>query len=300
MLLDAPSLYFRAFYGIPDTVQAPDGTTVNALRGLLDMAAMLIRTYRPDQLVACFDADWRPQFRVDALPSYKAHRVAYDHVEQVPDLLTPQVPLIEEVLDAFGIARLGVAGFEADDVIGTLAVRATGPVVIVTGDRDLFQLVRDDRPISVLYTAKGMANLERVDEAVVTAKYGIPGTAYADFAVLRGDPSDGLPGVPGIGAKTAADLLQRFGSVAALLAAIEDGEADAVAPRIRGVLTGNLDYLSRAHVVARVATDAPVPDLDATLPISPRDHEALVAFAERWGVQSACARLTAALTSLAS
>jgi len=299
MLLDAPSLYFRAFYGIPDTVQAPDGTPVNALRGMLDMTAQLIRLYRPDRLVACFDNDWRPAFRVDALPSYKAHRVAYGDVEEVPDLLTPQVPLIEEALDAFGIARLGVDGFEADDVIGTLAVQATGPVVIVTGDRDLFQLVRDDQPISVLYTAKGMSNLERVDESTVTAKYGIPGRSYADFAILRGDPSDGLPGVPGIGAKTAAGLLQTYGTVQDMLVAIDE-KTSTMSPRIRGLLNASRDYIVAAEVVARVAVHAPVPEVDATLPITPKDHAALIALAERWGVSNSCARLTAALTFLAS
>jgi 5'-3' exonuclease len=299
MLLDAPSLYFRAFYGIPDSVQAPDGTPVNALRGMLDMTAQLIRIYRPDRLVACFDNDWRPAFRVDALPSYKAHRVAYGDVEEVPDLLTPQVPLIEQALDAFGIARLGVDGFEADDVIGTLAVESTGPVEIVTGDRDLFQLVRDDRPISVLYTAKGMSNLERVDEAAVTAKYGIPGRSYADFAILRGDPSDGLPGVPGIGAKTAAGLLQTYGTVDAMVQAIAAGTATTIAPRLRALLSAHADYITAAEVVARVAVDAPVPSVDSALPVTPRDHAALIDLAERWGVSNSCARLTQALTALA-
>ena len=297
MLLDAPSLYFRAFYGIPDTVVAPDGKTpVNAIRGMLDMTAQLIRAYRPDRLVACFDADWRPTFRVEALPSYKAHRVAADGDEEIPDTLSPQVPVIEELLDAFGIARLGVDGYEADDVIATLTTQDDGAVEVVSGDRDMFQLVDDARPVSVLYTAKGMSNLERVDEAWVCAKYGIPGGAYADLAVLRGDPSDGLPGVPGIGAKTASDLLTRFGSVSALLTAIDAGAADMVSPRIRAILTANADYLARAHIVARVATDAPVPSIDATLPMTPRDPEAVVRLADQWGVQNACARLTMALT----
>jgi 5'-3' exonuclease len=299
MLLDAPSLYFRAFYGIPDSVQAPDGTPVNALRGMLDMTAQLIRIYKPDRLVACFDNDWRPAFRVDALPSYKAHRVAYGDVEEVPDLLTPQVPLIEQALDAFGIARLGVDGFEADDVIGTLAVESSGPVEIVTGDRDLFQLVRDDRPISVLYTAKGMSNLERIDEAAVTAKYGIPGRSYADFAILRGDPSDGLPGVPGIGAKTAAGLLQTYGTVDAMVQAIAAGTADTIAPRLRALLVAHADYILSAEVVARVAVHAPVPAIDAALPITPKDHAGIIELAERWGISNSCARLTQALTALA-
>ncbi|MDQ1725244.1 MAG: hypothetical protein QOG52_2272, partial [Frankiaceae bacterium] len=223
----------------------------------------------------------------------------YGDVEEVPDLLTPQVPLIEQALDAFGIARLGVDGFEADDVIGTLAVESSGPVEIVTGDRDLFQLVRDDRPISVLYTAKCMSNLERIDEAAVTAKYGIPGRSYADFAILRGDPSDGLPGVPGIGAKTAAGLLQTYGTVDAMVQAIAAGTADTIAPRLRALLMAHADYIVSAEVVARVAVHAPVPAIDATLPITPKDHAGIIELADRWGISNSCARLTQALTALA-
>ena len=199
MLLDTPSLYFRAFFGVPESITAPDGMPVNAVRGLLDMTATLVKAHAPDELVACLDADWRPAFRVAAIPSYKAHRVAEGDEEQVPEALSAQIPVIEEVLDAIGIARVGVPGYEADDVIGTYAARATGPVDVVTGDRDLFQLVDDARPCRVLYTVRGIRNLQIIDEAQVTARFGIPGRAYADFATLRGDPSDGLPGVPGVG-----------------------------------------------------------------------------------------------------
>ena len=199
MLLDTASLYFRAYYGVPETLTAPDGTPVNAIRGLLDMIARLVRARHPGQLVACMDADWRPAFRVAAIPSYKAHRVGPDGGEEVPPALAAQVPVIEEVLAAAGVAMAGAPGYEADDVIGTLTARAAGPVEIVTGDRDLFQLVDDERPVRVLYTARGLAKLDVVDEAAVTARYHIPGRAYADYAVLRGDPSDGLPGVAGRG-----------------------------------------------------------------------------------------------------
>jgi 5'-3' exonuclease len=211
MLLDAASLYFRAFYGVPTSVTTPDGRPINAVRGFLDMTARLLTTHGPDRLVACWDDDWRPAFRVAALPSYKAHRVAPEGGEEVPDELSPQVPVLIDVLAAAGIDRVGAPGYEADDVIGTLATRARGPVDVVTGDRDLFQLVDDARGIRVLYTARGIADIELVDEAAVAAKYGIPGRAYADFAVLRGDPSDGLPGVAGVGAKTAAALINEFG-----------------------------------------------------------------------------------------
>jgi 5'-3' exonuclease len=292
MLLDAPSLYFRAFHGVPETVTAPDGTPVNAIRGLLDFIARLVRDFRPQRLVACMDADWRPAWRVAALPSYKAHRLSPAGGETVPPGLVPQVPVIEQVLDAIGIARIGVAGYEADDVIGTLAVAYDGPVDVVTGDRDLFQLVRDDGPVRVLYTAaRGVGNCLVVDEAEVTRRYGIPGRGYAEFAMLRGDPSDGLPGVAGIGAKSAAALVTRFGTVAAALDALDAGEDVPLA----GKLAAARVYLAAAPVVVRVATDAPLPAYDDALPRQPRDPATLVALSDRWALDGALNRLLAAL-----
>ncbi|GIH67295.1 5'-3' exonuclease [Microbispora siamensis] len=296
MLLDTPSLYFRAFYGVPESVTSPDGMPVNAVRGLLDMIATLVRQHSPAQIVACMDADWRPAFRVAAIPSYKAHRVASGDEEEVPDTLAPQVPVIEEVLDALGIARVGVAGYEADDVIGTYATAATTAVDIVTGDRDLFQLVDDEKPCRALYTVRGIRNLQIIDEAFVREKYGIPGRAYADFATLRGDPSDGLPGVAGIGEKTAAALITRFGSLSALLAALDDGSADGFPAGARNKLAAAREYLEVAPAVVRVAHDVPVPDVDITLPAAPRDPERLVALSEKYGLDSPLNRLLATLT----
>ncbi|MCO5972256.1 5'-3' exonuclease [Actinoallomurus soli] len=295
MLLDTPSLYFRAFFGVPETVTASDGTPVNAVRGLLDMIARLVRERSPRSLVACMDADWRPAFRVEALPSYKAHRVAPDGGDQTPDALATQVPVIEEVLDAFGIARIGAAGYEADDVIGTLATTEDGEVDIVTGDRDLFQLVRDDKPVRVLYTARGIKALQIVDEAEVTAKYGIPGRAYADFATLRGDPSDGLPGVPGVGDKTAAALITRFGSLEGVEEALDAGETAGFPAGSRLKLEKARDYLAAARTVVRVATRIPLPAFEAGVPRKPHDPERLVALTDRWGLDSPVDRLLSAL-----
>ncbi|HEX4428870.1 MAG TPA: 5'-3' exonuclease, partial [Frankiaceae bacterium] len=221
LLVDAPSAYFRAFHGVPASVTAPDGTPVNAVRGTLDVLARQIRDLSPDAFVAAFDTDWRPAWRVEAIPSYKTHRVAEDGGDGTPDPLEVQVPILEAVLDAIGLVRVGVAEFEADDVIGTYAHQWPGPVDVVTGDRDLFQLVRDDRPVRVIYSVERYAH---IDEAAVARKYDIPGAGYGEFAVLRGDPSDGLPGVPGIGAKTAAALVNRFGSVEAMLTALDAGD----------------------------------------------------------------------------
>ncbi|MEV5890259.1 5'-3' exonuclease [Nonomuraea fuscirosea] len=295
MLLDTPSLYFRAFFGIPESIKAPDGSPVNAVRGLIDMIATLVRQHSPAALAATMDADWRPAFRVAAIPTYKAHRVASTDQggdqEEVPEALVPQIAVIHEVLDALGVARLESPGYEADDVIGTLTHQAPGAVDIVTGDRDLFQLVDDSRPVRVLYTARGVRNLQIVDEAFVTAKYGIPGRSYADFATLRGDPSDGLPGVAGVGEKTAAALITRFGSLTALLEALDAGVTDGFPAGSRTKLSAARDYLSAAPAVVKVAPDAPLPGADLTLPAKPRDPEALVALADRYGLDSPLNRL---------
>ncbi|MFI0738494.1 5'-3' exonuclease H3TH domain-containing protein [Streptomyces sp. NPDC021100] len=299
MLLDTASLYFRAYFGVPESVRAPDGTPVNAVRGLLDFIARLVQDHHPDDLVACMDEDWRPQWRVDLIPSYKAHRVAEEVAEgtdeeEVPDTLSPQVPVIEQVLDAVGIARVGAPGYEADDVIGTLTARAAGPVDVVTGDRDLYQLVDDARGVRVLYPVKGVGTLQMVDEAVLREKYGVDGPGYADLALLRGDPSDGLPGVPGVGEKTAAKLLATYGDLAGILAAVAD-PGSRLTPAQRRRLDEARPYLAVAPKVVRVASDVALPPFDAALPAGPRDARALGMLAERWGLGGSLQRLLSAL-----
>jgi 5'-3' exonuclease len=296
MLLDTASLYFRAFFGVPDTVRAPDGTPVNAVRGLLDMITRLVRARRPARLVACWDADWRPAFRVAAVPSYKAHRLAADGTsEEIPPELAVQIPVIEEVLHASGLAVAGQPGFEADDVMATLAARSQDPVDVVTGDRDLFQLVDDARAIRVIYTVRGLLNLDVIDEAAISAKYGIPGRAYADFAALRGDPSDGLPGVPGVGEKTAAALIRTFGSIEGITAALDAGHGGF--PRgSRDKLERARDYLDIALSVVRVVDDAPLPPVQGKLPAVPPDAARLDVLGERWGLGSSLTRFAAAVT----
>jgi 5'-3' exonuclease len=298
LLLDTASLYFRAFYGVPDSVRAPDGTPVNAVRGLLDYISRLVDDRRPSHLVAAMDNSWRPEWRVAAVPSYKAHRVAEEGAdeweEEVPDPLSPQVPIIWDVLDAFGIARVGADGYEADDVIGTLATRADGPVEIVTGDRDLFQLVDDSRSVRVVYVVKGVGNRELIDEAEVTRRYGIPGRAYAEFATLRGDPSDGLPGVPGVGDKTAATLISTFGTVAAVIEAAQ-GTGEGLPKGCQAKVLGAVDYLDRAVDVVRVATDVSLGEIDDRLPTAPRDPDRLSELADRWGLGGSVTRLLTVL-----
>ncbi len=295
MLLDTASLYFRAYYGIPpESMTAPDGTPVNAVRGLLDMVARLVRARHPGSLVACMDASWRPAFRVAAIPSYKEHRANPDGSEQVPDALNAQIPVIFEVLGAAGVAMAGADGYEADDVIGTLAARSDRPVEVVTGDRDLFQLVDDARAVTILYTARGVGRLEVIDEAAVTQRYQIPGRGYAAFAALRGDPSDGLPGVPGVGEKTAAALVRVFGSVEAMLAAIDAGHGGWPGGS-RAKLVAARKYLEAAVPVVEVASDAPVPRVDGSLPGRPPDPAALATLDERWDLGSSLGRMMSAL-----
>jgi 5'-3' exonuclease len=299
MLLDTASMYFRAFFGVPE-IAAPDGTPVNAVRGLLDMIARLVGEYEPTDLVCCWDEDWRPQWRVDLLPSYKAHRVvaarpsAVD-VEEVPDPLEVQIPIILEVLEAFGICVIGAPAAEADDVIGTLATNAGQPVDIVTGDRDLFQLVDDDADVRVLYIGRGVSKHERVDNAWIRAKYGIDASQYADFATLRGDASDGLPGVAGVGDKTAATLLDRFGDIAGVLAAVEDPDSD-LGPGPRAKIRAAADYLAVAPKVVAVARDLDLDRTGTACPVTPPDPDRVVALAERYNLESPAARLVQALT----
>jgi 5'-3' exonuclease len=260
----------------------------------VDMAAHLIATRRPGRVVATMDADWRPAFRVAAVPAYKAHRLAPEGGEETPDALVPQVAMIEQVLHAVGIPVVGVAGFEADDVIGTCTHLADGPVEIVTGDRDLFQLIRDDVPVRVLYTARGVRNIEVVTEEDITRRYGIPGRAYADFALLRGDPSDGLPGVAGVGEKSAAALVSKYGTIDAIIAAVDAGDAT-LSPGLRSKVRAAGDYLNAARVVVAVRRDVPLPPYDDALPATPRDPEMLVELSERWRLDSPLNRLLAAL-----
>jgi 5'-3' exonuclease len=300
MLLDTASLYFRAYYGVPDSIRAPDGTPVNAVRGLLDFISRLVEEYKPTHLVCCWDNDWRPQWRVDLIPSYKAHRVEVvipggSDIEEVPDPLEAQIPTIIAVLEAFGISIVGADGYEADDVIGTLATEAGMPVEIVTGDRDLFQLVDDTAGVRVLYTARGVGRHERITEAVVREKYGVEASQYADFATLRGDNSDGLPGVAGVGEKTAATLLGRFGSVDGIRAAALDPDSD-LAPGPRRKILDADAYLDVAPEVVAVCCTIDLGNPDLLLPRTPVDPDALQALASQWGLTGPIARLVETIT----
>ncbi|HEY0470579.1 MAG TPA: 5'-3' exonuclease [Kribbella sp.] len=300
MLLDTASLYFRAFFGVPDTMKAADGTPTNAIRGLLDFIARLVENHRPTHLVACWDDNWRPSWRVALIPSYKAQRVEFvtaagDQVEDVPDRLEIQVPYIRATLEALGIAIVGAADHEADDVIGTLTHRATMPVDVVTGDRDLFQLIDDSRGIRIIYTAaKGVGRADVLDEKALLAKYEIPASRYADFATLRGDASDGLPGVKGIGEKTAASLILAYGDLDAIRKAAAD-PGTPMSPAVKRKILDAADYLDVAPKVVAVATDAPVGEFDPTMPSKVRDPERWLDLVELLELGGSAQRVMAAL-----
>jgi 5'-3' exonuclease len=279
MFVDGSSLIFRAFYGVPATFRSPDGRPVNGVRGFMDRLATLVTEHRPARLAVASDEDWRPAWRVALIPSYKAHRVA----EPIPPELEPQMPMIHEVLDAVGIDFVGLPDYEAEDVIASWTRQADGRTVdIVSGDRDLFALVRDPT-VRVLYPEK--RGLTAVDEAEVARRYGVPGRLYADFAILRGDPSDGLPGLVGVGDKKAAELVNRYGGLDGVLGSGRLSPADR-------------DYVERAHRVV-----PPVADLPLELPPGRRERYAAdpgraEELSERYGLRSPMERLLKALPLL--
>lgn len=290
LLIDGSSLAYRAYHAIP-VLTGPDGTETNAIHGFLNFLSRLIPDRAPSRLWVGLDADWRPAFRVEALPEYKLHRVAQEG--DPPDPVEPQIALIIEVLDAIGISTARCEGFEAEDALSAIATRTSDPVEVVTGDRDLFQLVRHPH-VRVLYTLRGVSELAHVDQEWIVKKYGIPGDRYMDYAIMRGDPSDGLPGVAGIGEKTASDLLRKYGSLDAILA------APGLSPTVRAKLSRGAAYIASARRVVALAEDCPVEAGDGSLPLEPARPERLSALTQRLGIAGPVDRLFAALRRLAS
>jgi len=295
MLLDSASLWYRAYYGMPDTLLSPTGMPVNAIRGYIDMTARLISMYSPNRIVACIEGDWRPSWRVDLFPAYKANRLEDESdVEEEPETLTPQIPVLLDLLDAFGIPMVGVDDYEADDVMATFAVREKGPIRIVTGDRDLFQLVDDRRDVKVVYLAKGISQHDLVDISWVANKYGIPGDRYALFAMFRGDPSDGLPGVKGIGEKGAALIANNFASVDDALAGAKAGHEVLSASLAKKIIEG-ADYLKIAPTLVNCARDVAIPSMTIAMPTKPEDLSAIYAIKDEYGLGASVDRLISAL-----
>jgi len=295
MLLDSASLWYRAYYGMPDTLTGPDGTPVNAIRGYLDMTARLIGMYNPDRIVACLEGDWRPTWRTDLFPEYKANRIDEEGDEEEPDLLTPQIPILLDVLEAFGIALVGVDNYEADDVMASFAVRENGPIRVVTGDRDLFQLVDDQRDVAIVYLAKGISQHDLVDRKYVSEKYGIPGDRYALFAMIRGDASDGLPGIRGIGEKGAAVIANHFATMDEVMAAAADEADTRLTPLLRKKLLAGADYAAIAPKLVHCALDIELPQVDIKKPRRPESLDEIYQYKNDYGLGASVDRLMSAL-----
>ena len=291
LLIDAPSLFYRALFSTPDDISTPEGKPINAAYGFFRMVARLIGDQDPDYIACAADENWRPEWRVKLLESYKAVRAEPGSAqEKAEERLASQVPVIYELLELCGIRVVGHADCEAEDIIGTLSARAPGRVAIFSGDRDLWQLVEDPR-IFVIYPSRGVSVVDLVDEAYIESRFGIPGRAYKDYAVLRGDASDGLPGVKGIGQKIAADLVARHGSLDAIVEAAERGDAGLSLGKVRR----ELDYVRRADQVVAIPRDLPLPDLDLSRPRQVDD--AVIEKAGRWGLASPIRSLVASLNS---
>lgn len=295
MLLDSASLWYRAYYGMPDTLLSPSGMPVNAIRGYLDMTARLIGIYSPNRIVACIEGDWRPSWRVELFPAYKANRLEDEsEEEEEPETLTPQIPVLLDLLDAFGIPMVGVDDYEADDVMATFSVREKGPIRVVTGDRDLFQMVDDKRDVKVVYLARGISQHDLVDSRWVAEKYGIPGERYALFAIFRGDPSDGLPGVRGIGEKGAALIANNFATVDEALAGAH-AQHKSLSPSLAKKIIDGSDYLKIAPTLVHCAQDVAIPKMDISMPKRPNDLSGIYAMKEQYGLGASVDRLISSL-----
>lgn len=296
MILDTASLYYRSFYALPTSMTAPDGHPHNAIRGVLQTIERLRGIYQPRTLLCAWDTDWRPEWRVNLIPSYKTHRVEEESAagdeEAEPDELGPQIGAIREILEAWGVPVVGVREFEADDVAGTLARAASDggySTVVVTGDRDFVQLVGGE--VRVVMTVKGgMDSWPLLDADAVVERFGVTPSQYLDVAILKGDPSDGLPGVPGIGEKTAVALVSAFGTLEKVrqTSASETVERP-LTPRLARLVVENMKYLDAAQRVAAIRRDVPIPHLQdivsqpiPTAASHPQTWENLLA---EWGVQ---------------
>ena len=294
MLLDSASLWYRAYFGMPDTLLSPSGMPVNAIRGYLDMTSRLIVKYKPDRLVACLEGDWRPSWRVELFPDYKLNRVDDEGQEDEPDTLGPQIPVLLDVLDALGIAMVGVDDYEADDLMATFSVKQQGPIRIVTGDRDLFQLVDDKRDVKIVYLAKGISNHDLVDLQWISDKYQIPGDRYALFAMIRGDSSDGLPGIRGIGEKGAANIANQFSSLEEVMKAAEDNDAR-LTVNIRKKLLESAGYAAIAPKLVGCSLDVSIPQMEISMPLKPKSMKKIEELKEEYGLGASIDRIVSAL-----
>jgi len=294
MLLDSASLWYRAYFGMPDTLVSPTGQPVNAIRGYLDMTSRLLVKYQPNRIVACLEGDWRPSWRVELFPDYKLNRLDEEGAEEEPDTLGPQIPILLDVLDALGIPLLGVDDYEADDLMATFSVKQPGPVRIVTGDRDLFQLADDERDVKIVYLAKGISNHDLVDLKWIQDKYQIPGDRYALFAMIRGDSSDGLPGIKGIGEKGAMVIANLFKSMPEVMQAAA-GADERLSANIRKKLLESSQYAAIAPKLVGCALDVAIPEMEISMPKKPKSLEKIIKLKDEFGLGASIDRIMSAL-----
>ena len=294
MLLDSASLWYRAYFGMPDTLVSPTGQPVNAIRGYLDMTSRLLVKYQPNRIVACLEGDWRPSWRVELFPDYKLNRLDEEGGEEEPDTLGPQIPILLDVLDALGIPLLGVDDYEADDLMATFSVKQPGPIRIVTGDRDLFQLADDKRDVKIVYLAKGISNHDLVDLKWIKDKYQIPGDRYALFAMIRGDSSDGLPGIRGIGEKGAMLIANLFKTLPEVMEAAANSD-ERLSANIRKKLLESSQYAAIAPKLVGCALDVAIPEMEITMPKKPKSLEKIEKLKEDFGLGASIDRIMSAL-----
>ena len=294
MLLDSASLWYRAYFGMPDTLVSPTGQPVNAIRGYLDMTSRLLVKYQPNRIVACLEGDWRPSWRVELFPDYKLNRLDEEGAEEEPDTLGPQIPILLDVLDALGIPLLGVDDYEADDLMATFSVKQPGPVRIVTGDRDLFQLADDERDVKIVYLAKGISNHDLVDLKWIQDKYQIPGDRYALFAMIRGDSSDGLPGIKGIGEKGAMVIANLFKTMPEVMQAAAGADAR-LSANIRKKLLESSQYAAIAPKLVGCALDVAIPEMEISMPKKPKSLEKIIKLKDEFGLGASIDRIMSAL-----
>jgi len=287
LLLDVSSMMYRAFFAMREPgVFTKDGRPVGAVHGYLDMVTRLINDRHPDEVVHVYDHDWRPVARTDIYPDYKGNRLPD------PEDLPPQFVMLREVLGPTGLLQAQTEGWEAEDAIGAFCADAAEDdrIEIVSGDRDLIQLVHDP-VVKLLFTLKGVSELLELDEAGVLAKYEVPADRYAEFAILRGDPSDGLPGVRGVGAKTAKDLVLAYPSIEAMLEAAAAGQMT-IKPGVRTKLVESAAYLDAMQKIVPVNATAPL-----SIWAGDRDEAALTELGTRLGIRGPVQRLLAALAA---
>ncbi len=260
IVVDIATMYYRSFYSLPDTIVSPKGEPINAIRGSLDALFMFIERYQPSNIITCWDYDWRPDWRVELIDSYKTARTEDDGGSTIPDSLSDQVEILHDLLIEIGMPVVGIDGFESDDIVSHFARQISEPVDIVSGDKDLFQLIDDSVQNRVLYIGTGFSKHTQVDDTYLLDRYGIKGSQYGDFAVLRGDASDGLPGVRGIGEKTASALIAEFGTLDEVLKAATQGDSR-IKPKVTSSLLEHSDYIERAKEVVLLNKD-----LDIAIP----------------------------------